>query len=469
MMNTLVLVPDGVGIRNFVLGPFLRELAGLGDVHILHQVPDRLQKAYASQEEAGVHWHPFVPVRETPLAYTLRYSLAYAQMYWAGTTSMQYLLRHRPKQGSWRTRPVHRAARMIGRISASPGAIRMLDRWHSAAVGRTPEVRRYRELFDRLRPSVLFCSHQRPPVILAPVLAARQAGIPTATFIFSWDNLTSKGRIAAPFDHFLVWSDLMRKELLQFYPDVAPERVHIVGTPQFDPYADEELRWSREEFFARIGAEPTRPLVCFSGNNPANGPNDPLQVGVLMEFIRSGRIAGRPQVLLRPAPVDDGTRFEKVRRDYPELIFAPPNWVHSRPNSWDHVLPLREDVQFLANLTYHSDLNINFGSTMTLDFAVHDRPVINAAFDVMSPPPLGMPSYDFCMQFEHYRPVVELGASRFSRTPDQFADDVNRYLAQPDLDREGRRRLVELEVSGPIGTSTRRITEALTRIAARTH
>jgi hypothetical protein len=84
--------------------------------------------------------------------------------------------------------------------------------------------------------------------------------------------MTSKGRIAAPFDHYMVWSDLMRDELQRFYPDVSPDRIHVVGTPQFDPYADPDLAWTREEFFSRIKADPARPLICYAGNNVDNSP-----------------------------------------------------------------------------------------------------------------------------------------------------------------------------------------------------
>jgi hypothetical protein len=81
--------------------------------------------------------------------------------------------------------------------------------------------------------------------------------------------------------------------------------------------------------------------------------------------------------------------FTALRGEFPELIYAKPAWVDTEPGSWDRVLPLAEDVQFLANLVYHADLNVNFGSTMSLDFAVHDKPVVNAAFDVAQPPDFG--------------------------------------------------------------------------------
>ena len=130
---------------------------------------------------------------------------------------------------------------------------------------------------------MLLCSHHRPPRILPPVLAAKSLGIPTATFIFSWDNLTSKGRIAAPFDHYLVWSELMRQELLRYYPDVSGRSRPRGRRPQFDPYADEDLLWSREEFCRRIGADPSRPLICFSGGDAGTCPEDPEHVRLLAE------------------------------------------------------------------------------------------------------------------------------------------------------------------------------------------
>ncbi|HEY9449634.1 MAG TPA: hypothetical protein VIQ60_07755 [Gemmatimonadaceae bacterium] len=464
-MTLLLVVPDGIGVRNFVLGSFLHQASERGRVVALHVVPDDLLPAYAG-DVPDVEWHRLVQQGSGGRATeTLANALGYAHMYWAGTRAMRRRLAapvQAPTLGRW---AMIRTARSLGRVASSPGGIAALDRAHQFVASRTGAVEEYRRLFERVRPSVLFCSHQRPPAIVAPTLAARALGIPTATFIFSWDNLTSKGRIAAPFDHYLVWSEQMRKELLRYYPDVMPDRVHVVGTPQFDPHVDERLQWSREEFFARVGADPSRPLICYSGGDVGTCPEDAAHVSILLEHIRAGRIPGNPQVVLRPAPVDSGARYESVRTRYPELIYAPPEWVHVQPGNWARVMPLAADVAFLANLTRYCDVNVNTASTMTLDFAIHDRPVVNIAFDVASPPWLGQPVWDVYYQYEHYRPVVELGAVRVARSADELATHVSAYLENPALDREARRRLVELEVSLPLGCSNARILDVLDRIS----
>lgn len=462
--HSCLLLPDGVGVRNFAMGDLLDRLSATGHVSVLHRIGTDFLGVYKGEANESVGWLDFADYHESPLASVLRYTLAYSHMYWADTRSMRFI-RNTPVHGSWRRRAVQGAARVAGQACSRPGCIKLIEAVHSRVVARLPEVRRYRELFARERPSILFCSHQRPPIILPPVLAAQSLGIPTATFIFSWDNLTSKGRIAAPFDYYLVWSEHMKQDLLRYYPDVRADRVHIVGTPQFDCYADRRLLWTREEFCARIGADPARPLICYSGGDTGTCPEDHAHVRILMQLARAGSLAGNPQVIVRPAPVDPGSRYDMVRRDYPELIFAQPAWAQSMPGDWSHVAPLPEDVQFLANLTQHTDVNVNLASTMTLDFAIHDRPVVNIAFDAGEKPAHGTPLWDFFYQFEHYRPVVELGAARFARSPEDLVRHINEYLADPSLDREARRKLVELQVGVPIGGSSARIVEVLQAIS----
>lgn len=460
-MTVAVLLPDGVGVRNFVLGPFLDRLAARGPVLALHCIEGAELPRYRDGAPAAVSWEPLQRYRENPGAFLLRYLAGEAHMYHCGTRAMRYNL-SRPIRGSWRTRMARVAARRLARVCATPRAIGAISNLGQRIAGSSPEIRHYREILARYGVHTLFCSHQRPPSILPVVLAARELGIRTGTFIFSWDNISTKARIAAPFDDYYVWSNLMRDELLTFYPEINSDQVHVVGTPQFDPYANGDLLWSRQEFCRRIGADHTRPMICYSGGDVGTCPEDPAHVRILLEEIRAGRITGSPQVLLRPMPVDDGQRYARLCADYPELIYLPPAWSKSASGDWAGFLPLPDDTQLLANLTAHSDVNVNVASTMTLDFAIHDRPVVNVAFDVASPPVLGEPMGDLYYSFEHYRPVVELGAVRVARSREQLAAGVNAYLSDPSADRAGRAALVALQVGSTLGTASSQLADVIT-------
>ncbi len=463
-MKVAILIPDGVGIRNFIIGRFLHELNRSAEIAVYHVMPDHVLPKYSAPAPQSVTWRPMVPYNPGHVTTALQYALSYGHMYWANTASMQRAL-GRTSKGSFANRTFMKASKLAGRAAAAAGMVDQLDDLHCAAVERGPEVEYYRKEFEKFRPDVLFCSHQRPSSVAPAVLAARQMGIPAASFIFSWDNLSSKGRIVAPFDHYFVWSDYMAEELKRFYPRITSDKIHVVGTPQFDPYADPSIHWTREEFFRRVGADPSRKMICFSGGDAGTCPEDPLHVEAIMKLIRAGKIKGNPQLLVRPVPVDDGARYKKVRDAYPEMIYCQPEWLFTDPGHWSKILPTANDVQFLANLTAHADMNINLGSTMTLDFGLHDRPVVNTAFDVNNPPLFGMPVYEYYYKYDHFQPVIRFGASRIARSEQQLAEFVNAYLDNPALDREGRKALVDQQVNVPLGQSSRRITEALQRIS----
>jgi hypothetical protein len=459
----VVVLADGVSLRNFVLGGVLGQAKTRGEVYALHTISDSMLPVY-QQAARGVTWMRLPQEHDGALTFTLRNALNHAHVTWADTVAGRY--QGPGPSGSWRRDRALQLARLVGRMAASPDGIRRLRRLHDAAAACMPQRRWFEERLRELRPSLVFCTKQTSLATIAPVLAARSLGIPTATFIFSWDNLTTKGHIVAPFDHFLVWGDRMRQELLQYYPHVTPGSVHAVGSPQFDFYARRDLLLPREEFLRSVGADPARPLICYTGGDAGTCPEDPGHLRILLDLARTGAIRGNPQVLLRPMPVDDGSRYDTVRRAYPELIFAPPAWVHDASRHWAAAMPLPADAQLLLNLVRHASLNINVASTMTIDFAINDKPVVNIAFDVASPPPLGRPLWHLYYQFDHYRTVVELGAARVARSPGELAGHVNAYLANPSLDRDARRRLVQMQLEYSSGRSAERIADVLCSVAS---
>ncbi|MEI7850106.1 MAG: hypothetical protein WCK35_30215, partial [Chloroflexota bacterium] len=118
-------------------------------------------------------------------------------------------------------------------------------------------TRDFNELFDRIKPDLVFnASHIHAPRGELPVRVAHQMGIRTATFVFSWDNLSSRGRILPHYDHFLVWHNGMLHQLLRLYPFIPVENIHITGTPQFDYHFRPQFCLQRAELYARLGLDP---------------------------------------------------------------------------------------------------------------------------------------------------------------------------------------------------------------------
>ncbi len=456
-MNVLLLVPDGVSVRNFLLTGLADHVAPGGSVDVL--VGAGLAADAEVHHESVRHLAELADYPERLIEAPVRRTLEYSHLRWCDTPGTRFSL-SLPIPGAGRSRLLRHLAKGVSVLTSGRRAILRLVKVHDAVADRRPEVDAYEELLRSWGTDVVLCAHQRPLTVQPVVMAARRLGIPTATFIFSWDNLTTKGRVAAPFDHFLVWSDQMARELVRYYPDVSNGRVHVVGSPQFEPYADPALEWDRDRFDRELGLEANRPVIVYSGGDTFTCPEDPDHLRVVCELIRAGAIAGNPQLVLRPAPVDTSDRYASVLERYP-VVLSRPAW-RDLGSGWTSVVPTRRDMELLVNLTRHADVNINMASTMTLDFALHDTPVVNLGFDV-DPTHNLAPRY---YQFDHYRPVVQFGAARLATDPESLAAAVNSYLADPTLDKEAREQFVNYELRVRPGQSIPAIASALRDITS---
>lgn len=448
-IKVVMVVPDGVGIRNFLYTRFLDLLSAKAEVVAWHVLPEHV---LATQEGRPVRFEPLPWVREGLAARLLRQAKIYSQLYWRyEEDAAEVMLRFRKPSGGLLSRGIGHAARLIGRSLPTPEGAAWLDRGHAAAVSENGGIAPFEAFLKSERPDVVFCTHQRASRAVPALLAARRLGIPTATFIYSWDNLP-KGRMAVHADHFLVWSEAMKAELLGYYPEIDPRRVHVVGTPQFEPHLDASLR--REDFLAGLGLDPSRPVVCFSGDDQATSPHDPAYLADLARFF-SG------QILFRRAPTDVSGRYDAVLAEFPEIAVCEPAWKAGE-GDWTQVAPMPEDLGLLANVAAHCDAVVNLGSTMALDFAIHGKPAVFVAYD-----PAGTPPWvDEIYRLPHLRCVHELQPVHWARSPGELGEAVRHALAHPEEKADARdawlRRIVEM----PLDKASERCAAALLELAA---
>jgi hypothetical protein len=376
----LIVIPNGVAIRNFFCTRFLDLLLGSGSVTVWHSLKAEDIDPFLHRWDARVTWETLPRLQDRLVERVLRNAKAQAQLYWQEHNEPAVPRKKHQSAIGWKTRAVQGLGAAIAKACATPRGVIRLDRLHQRVAAGARHMEAFEAALRRWRPDVVFCAHQKSIQAVPVILAARQLGIPTATFIYSWDNLP-KGRMPINPSDFLVWSDFMKKELLSYYPDVSPERVHVAGTPQFETYRDASLVRPREEFLGKIGLDPGRPVICFSGDDFLTSPHDPRYLADLAEAMRAIDGARRPQILFRRSPVDQSARYDAVLASYPEIALSNPCWTVRAAGDWSQVVPQWEDIALLVNVVYHSDLVVNVGSTMAMDFAAYDKPAVYVAYD----------------------------------------------------------------------------------------
>ena len=456
-----LVVPDGVGIRNFFCTRVIDLLLESGEVVVWHALPRESVAPFQARWGDRLRWVDLPRIHDGVAERFFRQAKIFAQLYWQGKQTTDIQLKRRRPPSRLKARLLYSAARLIGRISSRPGGILWLDRMHCKAAARAPHMKEFMTFLDHERPSMLFCTHQRALEAVPAMLAARELGIRSAVFIYSWDNLP-KGRMPVYADTYVVWSDYMKAELLKYYPDVIPERVDVVGTPQFENYFDRSLIVPREQFFSELGLDTGRPVVCFSGND-VTSPFDPFYLEDLAVALQNIPAEHRPQILFRRSPVDTSDRFDDVLRRHPEIAVSNPRWQLVKGGEWSQLVPTQEDGTLLVNVVYHSDIVVNVGSTMGMDFAIFDKPGIYIAYNPAGSD--GRWNIHEVYKLPHFVPVHQIQPIYWARSSQELGDLVLRGLTHKSEKSLERKAWLDLIVSQPLEKASERFAEEIQKLA----
>jgi hypothetical protein len=460
--RTIVAIfPRGEAIRNFAYTGALETLQSHGRCAVLSVKPN--EEIWRILE--GQCW-ALSPLNEFPERYPvrlLRDLLDMAHGRWLWSEAAQERWRLRDHEAVTLEQKLKRATMKLATAPfGNRVGLNVLSRTERIASRWFSTTSHYLDLFRKWQPGLVFNgSHVHSRNAIQAVEAAQWLGIPTAAFIFSWDNLTSQGRVLPPYDYYLVWNDALKRQLLDIYPFIAPDRVFVTGTPQFDPHFQPANYWSREDFCARVGADPHRPIVMYATGMPNHMPGEHLIVEQLADVLREMTAFGPPQLLVRVYAKDRSGRFEPLRKARPDILFPHVAWEAN----W--LTPLPEDLPHWTNLVRHSDLGVNVASTVSLELCMFDRPVINIGYN-----PPGIPAsqleYARYYDFDHYSPVVASGAVRVAKNPVELRRFIEDALADPKAQSENRRALISRMFGDTLdGQSSARTASVLLDLAGR--
>jgi hypothetical protein len=263
------------------------------------------------------------------------------------------------------------------------------------------------------------------------------------------------------FDYFLVWSQLMKTELLYFYPKVSEDKIKVVGTPQFEPYVLPKYETTAKEFHLKFHLDPNIKIICYSCADVSIGQNDPIVIRAIANAIRNNLIKTKVQLLVRTSPAEDDSRFMEIREEFPELLWNVPKWILTRDNhaeTWSQRIPSEEDIKDLRSLIENVDLNINMCSTMSLDFMLFDKPVINTVFGNLEN---GLYNDQRFLNYDHFKKVVDSQAVTIAKNERELIAQIDVALINPTLHRTQRKEMVNLQISEPLINTSKRIANTL--------
>ena len=319
----------------------------------------------------------------------------------------------------------------------APSMVREESRYE--LIDRTISHPAAERLFDRHQPALLVASSPGLIYSEVPVLrTAVQRGVRSMAVDPSWDNFTNKLLPVRRVNRLIVWNDLMKQQAVDLH-GYAPAEVRIAGAPQWDVYFRNNLVTSREAFFRRIGADPARRLITLTTTPRELYAHHDHVLRVMLRAMAARQWRHDAQILVRLHPRDDLNAYAEFQ-GVPHVIVEKPFRPTVKTGDGLAIDITIDNQQHLADTMRHSDVVVNVASTIAIEASIVDTPVVNVAFDGETPSEWVRSARRY-YRFTHYVNITSQGAVRVAEQPDQLVDLVGRYLDDPSIDRDGRRRV----------------------------
>ena len=455
----LIVIPDGVGIRNYLYSDLIKKLNTQGfKLTILHNLDASLIESVKSKFDVDFNQIQFQAFPETKIQFLYREATTYARLKLGALRCDNPTLLGSAKVGKKGVKRIFlsKIAAFIGNSFKTYERILFFESEINRFWKKSKALGFYHNLLETHRPDLIFITHQRVPSLAPLCLAAKSQKIPTASAIYSWDNLP-KARLPIRTDYYAVWSDYMKTEFLSFYPEISEDQLIVTGTPQFDFYKNKELLISRDQFAEKYRLDSQKKWILFSGDDVVTSPHDPEYLRDLAESLLDHPTI---QILFRQVPVEGPDRYLKYIEKYPNITHIPPLW--KKGETWMNFFPLYEDVQLLMNLCYHCETVVNIGSTMALDFSYFNKPGIYLDYDTEVDPNW---STKVIYQYQHFRTLHGLDAVVFAKNIKQLAEKVLQIIDNPDSLAKDRLEWMK-KVNSLNGSASDTMLEMFTKLVA---
>lgn len=328
-------------------------------------------------EERGDEWRSSAPLLRTVHDWAQYFREPYQHAAKLRQRATDRLARELGTRQQFDGEAVALGSRPAGRLL---DALRLLERL-------VPSDRLHEEFIERHRPDVVLVT---PGLHFGSAQAdliksARALGVPVWMLLFSWDNLSTKGALHVFPDLMFVWNERQRREAVELH-DYPAERVVIAGAPRFDEFFALRNVLRRDEFFAPLRLDPSRPALLYVCSSRFIAESE-------LSFVRDWLAALRASshealrgcnVIVRPHPdvtlADSDTPPEEV--SWSALPQAA-GWIQ-RPFQDPRALVLRTSYrsqQSFYECVFHAAAVVGLNTSAELEAGIVGRPVFTVDAD----------------------------------------------------------------------------------------
>jgi hypothetical protein len=259
-------------------------------------------------------------------------------------------------------------------------------------------------------------------------------GYRTYAFIFSFDNLLSRGYV--PLEHFdkiLVWNKKMKEEVIEYYK-IPEDKIYITGSPQFELNKQGLPARARLKF----NLKDDELVILYCANHYSHTPTEPELVKQIIQQAAERKVLQNYKWVIRLHPLDNFKRWDCFRKTMPGVIINEPWAKTTGVYFWD--IPSKEEFLLLGDLMAISSIVLNMASTTTLDAISINKPVIGIGFSTIDPTESAY--YYDCHFSEHFKLITASGAFDLATGINELFVKMTENIKDPEKNRIQRDGLI---------------------------
>lgn len=322
------------------------------------------------------------------------------------------------------------------------------------------DVESHKKLLREIAPNIVVTNTVGHDPLDYPILeSAARLNIPSLTFIASWDNVWKIERLIANdvpvriANSLIVWNGMMRAHVLRLFPDIAPQRISVIGAPRLDYLWRSEEIPSKKETYKLLGfTDTSKPLIHFSTTELY--PMDYV-VAAVAEAI-SRRELPEAHLYASVHPGGDLKRHKRLEV-FGTIVKYSPGRVEKPVHPSFAYNPTLSDVMNLVGTFKHAAVLINQSSTTALESLIANVPVINVKYGR----PLDWWRWYRSMVYrdfkQHYIDLIRDNATYQVKNTKQLIQSLNQALRNPHAKSSEAKRTIQRMITTTDGTASKKV------------
>jgi hypothetical protein len=360
------------------------------------------------------------------------------------------------------TNNVLQILKLIGKTFASLRLERLLEYYVERFISEDVRSSEARERLIALRPDCIVSMSPFWFFEPAVISEAKKLGMPVIGNISSWDNISTKNRLVYKYDGYMVWSEEMKRQLLLYYPDSRSKPVEITGAPQFDVFFQERFYQTKEEFCKEFDLDPNLPIILYAIGSPNFIKHEGTGAIEFVKRVERGEL-GNVQVIVRPHPIHDNGGFKEFFDQCKSKVVLQ-SYASNNARVEARTMDNQRIKQWVNTFRY-ADVVIQLSSTVAIDAAFFDKPVVNVDFDPDEEKKQEDLIRDINHKWIHFAPIAHSGGLNNVTNYEKMIEAVKTYLQHPGLHTDKRRWMKEFVSGYADGRNGERLANAITELA----